>query len=87
MIDMSISLGSESEDMIIVLNNILQKSLDILDLTQHKKNELQKINIRTIKDILESTEEDLQKANYIGPFYSRKIHNVAYNAALEYISG
>lgn len=86
-INKGISLGSESEDMIIVLNNILQKSLDILDLTQHKKNELQKINIRTIKDILESTEEDLQKANYIGPFYSRKIHNVAYNAALEYISG
>jgi len=41
----------------------------------------------TIEDILKSSEEDLQKADRIGPINSRKIYNVAYNAALEYISG
>lgn len=86
-INKSISLENASEDMFLVLNNILKRPLDILDLTQHKKDELQKIGIKTIEDILKSTEEDLQRANYIGPFYSRKIYNIAYNAALEYISG
>ncbi|PGH21866.1 hypothetical protein RN96_01180 [Fusobacterium polymorphum] len=86
-INKSISLENASEDMFLVLNNILKKSLDTLDLTQHKKNVLKKIGIKTIEDILKSSEEDLQKADRIGPINSRKIYNVAYNAALEYISG
>lgn len=86
-INKSISLENASEDMFLVLNNILKKSLDTLDLTQHKKNVLQKIGIKTIEDILKSSEEDLQKADRIGPIISRKIYNIAYNAALEYISG
>ena len=86
-INKSISLENASEDMFLVLNNILKKSLDTLDLTQHKKNVLQKIGIKTIEDILKSSEEDLQKADRIGPINSRKIYNIAYNAALEYISG
>ena len=86
-INKSISLENASEDMFLVLNNILKKSLDTLDLTQHKKNVLQEIGIKTIEDILKSSEEDLQKAVRIGPINSRRIYNVAYNAALEYISG
>ncbi|WP_314923625.1 ORC-CDC6 family AAA ATPase [Mogibacterium diversum] len=86
-INKSISLENASEDIALVLNNILKKPLDILDLTQHKKDELKKIGIKTIEDILNSTEEELQRGFYIGPFNSRKIYNTAYNAALEYISG
>jgi len=86
-INKNISLENASEDMFIVLNNILKRPLDILDLTQHKKDVLRKIGIKTIEDILKSDEENLQRADYVGPFYSRKIYNIAYNAALEYISG
>ena len=86
-INKSISLENASEDMFLVLNNILKRPLDILDLTQHKKDELKKIGIKTIEDILKSTESDLQRANYVGSYFSRKIYNIAYIAALEYISG
>ncbi|WP_314197332.1 DNA-directed RNA polymerase subunit alpha C-terminal domain-containing protein [Abiotrophia defectiva] len=86
-INKGVSLENAAEDMNLVLKNILKEPLDTLDLTQHKKNELQRIGIKTIEDIIKSTEEDLQKGSYIGPVYSRKIHNIAQNAALEYISG
>ena len=86
-INKGVSLENAVEDMNLVLKNILKEPLDTLDLTQHKKNELQRIGIKTIEDIIKSTEEDLQKGSYIGPVYSRKIHNIAQNAALEYISG
>lgn len=86
-ISKNISLEKASEDLFEVLNSVLKKPLDILDITQHKKNQLKNIGFETIEDILKSSEKDLQKANSIGPFHSRKIYNIAYNAALEYISG
>ena len=86
-ISKSINMDNASEDIHLVLSEVLKKPLEILDLTEHKKCVLKEIGINSIEDILNSTEDELQKANYIGPFYSRKIHNIAYNAALEYISG
>ena len=86
-ISKNISLEKASEDLFEVLNSVLKKPLDILDITQHKKNQLKNIGFETIEDILKSSEEDLQKADRIGPINSRKIYNIAYNAALEYISG
>lgn len=45
------------------------------------------INLEGKKEVLSLVISKNERANYIGPFYFRKIYNIAYNAALEYISG
>ncbi|APG27073.1 hypothetical protein A7E78_04020 [Syntrophotalea acetylenivorans] len=70
-----------------IINQLLQRSVEVLDLTRHQKDALISIGIDNIGKTLASNESVFQKAHYIGPKRSRKIMNVATSAVLEYLSG
>lgn len=74
-----------------VINEALQqqltKSVDHLDLPMWLINALKGLSLSTIKDVLESTEERIQRAYYVGKVRSRYIKNEATSAVFEYLSG
>jgi len=74
-------------DISLVLDELLQRSVSVLDISDHQKRALASINIRTLGVALASTEHDFMKANYIGPKRSRRIMNVVTSAVIEYLSG
>ncbi len=77
----------EEPDMSDVLQRQLEKSIDILDITTWQKEQLHKMDMDTIGDILKSTETKLQKAYYVGEIRSRRMRNAAIAAVHEYLSG
>lgn len=70
-----------------ILKNVLAQPIERLDLTHFQCEKLGEVGFNTLEDILGSTEKDLTKAERIGPIKARRIYNIAFNAALEYISG
>ncbi len=86
------SLEHDLEDISdAAINEALQlqisKSVDFLDLPAWLINRLKSINLLTIRDALEATEEEIQEAYYIGEVRSRYIKNEATSAVFEYLSG
>jgi hypothetical protein len=69
------------------LNEQLDKSIRELDLTEWQKDTLEEIGLRAIRDVLQATEADLQKARYVGEVRSRRMRNAAFAATYEYLSG
>ncbi len=69
------------------LSEQLAKSVRDLDLTDWQKETLEEIGLTTIRSVLQATEEDLQKAKYVGEVRSRRMKNAAMAAAYEYLSG
>lgn len=74
-------------DFSVSLNVLLEKSIHELDLTPHQTKALLSINLGTIGKALIATEEEMQKAYYVGPVRSKHMKNVVTAAALEYLSG
>jgi len=74
-------------DMSLFIQNQLNQSVNILDLTDWQFEKLNELNIITIGDLLYATEEDLMKARYIGEKKSRRMKNAAFAAVYEYLSG
>jgi len=79
--------GSIESDISVRLPELLSRSIDELDLSQHQNKALHSLGIATIGKALSSTEQDFQAAHYIGPKRSRRMMNVVSAAALEYLSG
>lgn len=69
------------------LEDLLNKSIRDLDLTDWQKETLESIDLKTIRKVLSATESDIQKAYYVGEVRSRRIRNVAMAAIFEYLSG
>ena len=69
------------------LKNQLDKSMEVLDISQWQKEKLRELNLITIRDVLGATESELKKAAYIGQIRARKIKNTVMAAVLEYLSG
>ncbi len=69
------------------LHEQLQKSIDILDVTDWQKKKLNEAKLNTIGKILELTAEDLKKIYYVGDVRSRRIYGAAQAAVYEYLSG
>lgn len=65
----------------------LNKSTDVLDITDWQKQKLHELGLNTIGKVLSATEADLQKAYYIGDVRSRRMRNAAMAAVFEYLSG
>jgi hypothetical protein len=74
-------------DLSTTLGSLLERPVDVLDLSWHQKTALHSIDIQTIGQALASTEGDFRKASYIGPVRSRKMMNVVTAAVLEFLSG
>ena len=86
--DVANLVGDEIEaDVSAVLANLLNKPIDVLDISDHQKNALASIKIETLGQALSSSEADFMRADYIGPKRSRRIMNVATAAVIEYLSG
>jgi hypothetical protein len=73
----------------ISLRNMLEKSIDVLDLlTPWQKNKLKNAGIKTIEDLHSNTEESLiEKIYNVGPVRARLMKNTATAELLEYLSG
>jgi len=70
-----------------IINDIMDLPIAQLDFSRFQLDALGSLNIENVGDILSLKEEDLKQAKFIGNKRSRKIFNIALNAAFEYISG
>src|SRR5690554_2125586 len=69
------------------LDDQLRKSVDFLDLPEWLIDALKGLSLNTIRDVLDATEETIQRAYYVGEVRSRYIKNEATSAVFEYLSG
>lgn len=67
------------------LENLLGKNLDELGLSWNMKQKLHTLGLQTIKDVLNSTEEKLKEAYYVGNVRARYMKSVALNSVYEYL--
>lgn len=74
-------------DMSVVLQRELNKSIDVLDLTEYQAEGLHSIGINTVGEALQASEYDFQRIFYVGPKRSRRMMNIAVASVLEYLSG
>lgn len=74
-------------DLSSALDNLLNKPISVLDLTDHQKGALKSIGIKSVGEALTSSEATFRKALYIGPVRSRKMMNVVTAAVMEFLSG
>lgn len=65
----------------------LSQSVRQLDLTEWQKDKLEEIGFATVRDVLGATDDQLQKAYYVGPARARQMKNAAETSVLEYLSG
>lgn len=69
------------------LDEQLEKPVDFLDLPAWLISALKGLSLNTIRDVLDATEETIQRAYYVGEVRSRYIKNEATSAVFEYLSG
>jgi len=75
-------------DILQILKEQLGKSIDCLDITAYQNEQLKKVGLSTVGDVLRSAEQDLiDKIYYVGEKRARRIKNAADAAVLEYLSG
>ena len=74
-------------DLQSVLTRELNKSIDVLDLTEWQKEALRSIKINLIKDVLTVTESELRQAYYVGEIRARRVRNAALASVYEYLNG
>lgn len=69
------------------LKHQMAKDISNLDLTGWQIEKLRELGLNTIGDILDSTEQRLRQAHYVGEVRSRRMRNAAFAATYEYLSG
>lgn len=70
-----------------VLKQQLEKSIDVLDVTDWQRLKLNELGLKTVGDVLVASESKLQTMSYVGEKRSRRIRNAALAAVFEYLSG
>jgi len=80
---------TDFDDSIIndALDRQLAKPVDFLALPNWLIEKLKGLGLNQIRDVLDATEEEIQKAYYVGEKRSRYIKNEATSAVFEYLSG
>ena len=76
-------VGSETD----ALKEQLDKSIDLLELTDWQKQKMHEISIDTIGDLISAPEEKLKQAKYIADVRARTIKNAGIAAVCEYLLG
>ena len=76
-------VGSETD----ALKEQLDKSIDLLELTDWQKQKMHEISIDTIGDLISAPEEKLKQAKYIADVRARSIKNAGIAAVCEYLLG
>ncbi|WP_341907926.1 hypothetical protein [Fluviicola taffensis] len=79
----------DDETLVASINNILDKPISTLDLSNWQKKKLiNQAGLSTIKELINTTEQTLiNKLEQVGVVRSRQMKNAAYAELLEYISG
>lgn len=77
----------DEPDISAILHRQLSKPISVLDITDWQKEQLARLGLRTIGDVLRATETQLQEARYVGEKRSRRMRNAAIAAVYEYLSG
>lgn len=77
----------KESDMTEILEKELNKSLDVLDLSNWIKTKLREMDINSVKDILNTTEANLKKAYYVGDKRARLVKSAATASVYEYLNG
>lgn len=77
----NVDFENTSDDLL----RLLSRPIDELQLTDWQKDNLKKINVNTIKDLLLIEESDLKKIYYVGDYKSRQMKNIAMAAMFEYL--
>lgn len=75
------------ESVTLALNTQLDRPASVLDLTAWQLEKLTELGLMTVRDVLNSSEEKLKEANYVGDVRARRMRNAAVAAVLEYLSG
>lgn len=84
----NLTVGIGGSDTAEILKVQLDSSIDELDITLHQNQELKRIGINSIAQVLKADEAlFIERMAYVGPVRARKIKNTADNAVLEYLSG
>lgn len=81
------TIAFKETDLSVVLIRQLESSIDVLDLTHWQKETLKSINMTQIKHILQSTEEKLKTAYYVGDKRARRMRSAAFASVYEYLNG
>jgi hypothetical protein len=78
----------QEPDMFQILKEQLAKSIDCLEITEYQNEQLKKIGLATVGEVLKATEQQIiQKIYYVAEKRARRIKNAAQAAVLEYLSG
>ena len=77
----------EEIDLSESLNQVLEQSINELDLSSWLIESLKAIGISTLKDLLNAKERDIQKIYYVGTKRSRFVKNQAISAVYEFLNG
>jgi len=77
----------KENDLAETLEKELNKTIDVLDLTNWIKQTLKDLKIHTIKDILNTTEAKLKTAYYVGDKRARLVKSAATTSVYEYLNG
>jgi hypothetical protein len=70
-----------------VLKGQLDKSVEVLDITDWQRQGLVRLGLNTVGDVLHASETKLQEIAYVGEVRSRRMRNAAIAAVYEYLSG
>ncbi len=70
-----------------IIKEQLDKSIDLLELTEWQKQKMHDISINTIGDLISTTEACLKKVKYISDVRARNIMNAGIAAVFEYLIG
>jgi hypothetical protein len=78
----------EEPDMLRILREQLEKSIDYVDITEYQNGKLKEAGLCTVGSVLRTTEQYLiENIDYVGEKRARRIKNAAEAAVLEYLSG
>lgn len=76
-------VGTETD----ALKEQLDKTIDLLELTDWQKQKMHEISINTIGELISAPEEKLKQARYIADVRARTIKNAGIAAVCEYLLG
>ncbi|WLR51083.1 hypothetical protein LC040_18210 [Bacillus tianshenii] len=76
----------ENLNMSDILDYMLQKNIDVLDLPDWQINELKHVGILTIKDVLTASENTFRQIYMVGEVRARRIKSAAISGVYEYLS-
>ncbi len=77
----------KENDMAVILEKELNKFISVLDLSDWIKDTLRRLDINTVKDILNTTEAHLKTAYYVGDKRARLVKSAAMASVYEYLNG